>query len=88
MYQLQDIGAGLAFMHSKTVVHRDMKPANLFRSRDNVYKIGDFGLSRVLKDKQGLDIAATYTANIGSPAYMAPELLESEAKQTQVRGRG
>jgi serine/threonine protein kinase len=66
---LVDIASGLSFMHSKTVIHRDLKPANLLCSSDGVFKIGDFGLSRILKDKDGTDIAQTYTANVGSPAY-------------------
>jgi serine/threonine protein kinase len=69
--------------HSLCTRYRDIKPANLFLSKGGAYKIGDFGLSRILKDKDGLDIAATYTANVGSPAYMAPELLATDCKDAQ-----
>lgn len=42
---------GLAHVHSKEVVHRDIKPSNIFRDIDDldIYKIGDFGLSKRLE---------------------------------------
>jgi NIMA (never in mitosis gene a)-related kinase len=60
---------GLAFLHSKNIMHRDIKPQNIFvsGSRDRVL-IGDFGICRVLETKKAL--AQTM---IGSPYYMSPE---------------
>jgi serine/threonine protein kinase len=76
--------AGLAFMHSKKVVHRDLKPANLFLGGDGRVRIGDLGLSRILNnDGAHTLMQQTATANVGSPAYMAPELLSMDSKQTQ-----
>ena len=77
---LIQVATGLAFMHRKLVVHRDLKPANIFRDANGNYKIGDFGLSRILNDTT---TSTTYTANIGSPAYMAPELLALDTRGTQ-----
>jgi serine/threonine protein kinase len=68
MIRLQ-VARGLDFMHSRGAIHRDLKPANIFRGNDGVYKLGDFGLSRIQKTQQGINVAATYTANVGSPAY-------------------
>jgi NIMA (never in mitosis gene a)-related kinase len=57
--------------HDKTggaVMHRDLKPGNIFlNSGDNV-KLGDFGLARVLKNS--MDYAKTH---VGTPYYMSPE---------------
>lgn len=62
---------GLAEAHRRGVLHRDIKPANIFRDRFEQIRLGDFGLV-------GLSEAQSITnASVGSPAYMAPELLTS-----------
>jgi serine/threonine protein kinase len=72
----RQIAEGMAFMHSKRVVHRDLKPHNIFWNSDSgKVKIGDFGMSRLLKDPLTDTTTYTMTANIGSPSFMAPELL-------------
>mmetsp|Transcript_39804 Transcript_39804/g.60113 ORF Transcript_39804/g.60113 Transcript_39804/m.60113 type:complete len:592 (+) Transcript_39804:1017-2792(+) len=39
---------GLSHVHSKNIIHRDLKPANIFQSEDGIFKIGDFGLSKLM----------------------------------------
>jgi len=40
---------GLAHIHSQGIIHRDLKPANIFPAGDGLFKVGDFGLSTMLK---------------------------------------
>ncbi len=62
------IADALAYAHSKGVVHRDVKPANIFMVGRTQPRMLDFGIARVAHRHEGAgDIAA------GSPYYMAPE---------------
>lgn len=59
--------------HVAGVVHRDLKPDNLFVCRDDTVKVLDFGISKLL-----FDAGAPLTAEgmiVGTPIYMAPEQL-------------
>lgn len=60
------ITEGIVFAHSKKVLHRDIRPANILIAKDNIAKVTDFGTSRILS----LTPAMT---RVGSPPYMAPE---------------
>ena len=70
---------GVAAAHAHGVVHRDLKPDNIFicRAADGVRreaKVLDFGVSK-LSDESGVDqVSITVTGNlVGTPTYMAPE---------------
>jgi len=66
-----EICDGLREIHSKNLIHRDLKPGNLFINKENKIKIGDFGISEKLKIKN----KDNTTQNIrGTPNYVAPEL--------------
>ena len=55
--------AGLEHVHARGIIHRDMKPENVFLTRHDVVKIGDFGISRVLQPGEdfGQTVAGTAT---------------------------
>ena len=59
--------------HRQGVLHRDLRPANVLVSDQDVCKVADFGTSRFL------EIAAHGTTVIGSPPYMAPEQFHGKA---------
>ena len=59
--------------HRQGVIHRDLRPANVLVTENNMLKVADFGTSRFL------EIAAHGTTVIGSPPYMAPEQFHGKA---------
>jgi serine/threonine protein kinase len=64
------VAAGLAAAHAHGVIHRDVKPSNIFLTANGQPKIGDFGIARIERG----DMTLTLTGQaFGSPAYMAPE---------------
>jgi len=58
---------GLKSLHDKKIMHRDLKCANVFITADNLYKLGDLNVSKVLKK----EMAQTQT---GTPYYASPEV--------------
>ena len=59
--------------HHQGVIHRDLRPANVLVTDNDMLKVADFGTSRFL------EIAAHGTTVIGSPPYMAPEQFTGKA---------
>jgi len=67
-----DAAAVLARGHELGIVHRDVKPANLLLTRSGRCKVADFGLARV---DDGGDADAALPESVGTPQFVAPELL-------------
>ncbi|KAI3355091.1 hypothetical protein L3Q82_017862 [Scortum barcoo] len=71
-----DIAHGLRFLHSHSVVHLDIKPANVLVSSQDVCKIADFGCS--VKLDRGCEVSAHLSHVGGTYTHRAPELLKGE----------
>ena len=62
-----DICKALELCHNEKIVHRDVKPQNIFVNRFGNYKLGDFGVSKIIEGE-------TRATKIGTYGYIAPEI--------------
>lgn len=73
-----DLCRALELCHRKNIIHRDIKPQNIFLSDNGDYKLGDFGISRTMeRTKDGMSRKGTYE-------YMAPEVFRGEDYDSSV----
>ena len=73
--------SGLTYLHKTNVIHRDIKPDNIFMNKNKIIKIGDFGISTQIK-KMKFSVK-------GTPGYMAPELeLENYDEKVDIYSMG
>ncbi|HEX2908624.1 MAG TPA: protein kinase [Phototrophicaceae bacterium] len=66
---IREAAGALAYAHSRNMIHRDVKPANLMLDHDDRVVLTDFGIAKIVTGAQ-------FTASggmVGTPAYMAPE---------------
>ena len=72
---IQQLARALGHAHEAGVIHRDLKPENVMVRDDGVLKLMDFGIARVLDPAERMTVTG---ALVGSPAYMAPEVIDGE----------
>lgn len=60
-------------VHDRKILHRDLKNQNIFLTKDNTIKLGDFGIARVLSNTR--EKAKTM---VGTPYYLSPEIIENK----------
>jgi translation initiation factor 2-alpha kinase 4 len=74
----RQICSGIAYIHRQGLIHRDLKPQNIFLSDRKTVKIGDFGLATYVKQEQQKGAGClTLSNNLGTEPYMAPEMKQS-----------
>ncbi len=68
------VATGLQYAHEQRIVHRDIKTANLYFTKDRTVKIMDFGLAKMIEE-----VRRSTTVVGGTPYYMAPEQAAGES---------
>jgi tRNA A-37 threonylcarbamoyl transferase component Bud32 len=79
---LPDVAVALDFVHREGYVHRDIKPANILFDREGNAYVGDFGVIKVVGEHEARQTSKKSLTGagmvLGTPEYMAPELVMGE----------
>ncbi|XP_037551032.1 serine/threonine-protein kinase Nek9 [Nematolebias whitei] len=73
IWYLYQITSAVAYIHKAGVIHRDIKTMNIFLTKTNLIKLGDYGLAK----KLGSEFSMAETC-VGTPYYMSPELCQGD----------
>jgi serine/threonine protein kinase len=72
MILIYGIASGFKYLHERRVIHRDIKPGNIFLDERNYPRIGDLGLAKMY-------LGGEQTGTAGSGEFMAPEIFQKQA---------
>ncbi|MFL5318783.1 MAG: protein kinase domain-containing protein [Myxococcaceae bacterium] len=72
---IHELASALAHAHEAGIIHRDLKPENVMVRSDGLLKLMDFGIAKIIDRDDKMTMTG---ALVGSPAHMAPEIIEGE----------
>src|SRR5260370_2843563 len=72
---IHQVAAALGHAHQAGVIHRDLKPENVMIRNDGVVKLTDFGIAKMIDRDDRMTITVSL---VGSPAAMAPDVIEGQ----------
>ncbi len=75
---IRQVAAGLHKAAEQKIIHRDIKPENIMITPGGEVKVADFGLARVARDGEALNLTQV-GITMGTPLYMSPEQVEGRA---------
>lgn len=78
-----DVTQALAFLHSNSIIHRDLSSNNVLLIGDARAKLSDFGMAKLTDYMNGFSTSCALTKNPGSDAYMPPEAVQSPTVYTE-----
>ena len=84
-FYIAELILGIEHLHGLDIIYRDLKPENILIYQDNHIKLADFGLA-----KEGVSDQQSTKSFVGSPAYLAPEILSRRGagKSADIYGIG
>ena len=80
---LHDVASGLAYLHSKEIVHQDIKPDNILLDDEGNYRITDFGITTKARVTLRKSVGAAAAVSGGTMAYMGPERFSTQPAPTK-----
>jgi NIMA (never in mitosis gene a)-related kinase 1/4/5 len=67
------ISLAIKHLHDRKILHRDLKSQNIFLTKNNIVKLGDFGIAKVLSHTK-----ENVQTIVGTPYYLSPEIVENK----------